>query len=343
MGLRVIRRWGLVGAVAAGLAVLAGAQSSGIRENSYKPRTPFADVSRHPRDSSPLGVVDGSVNQSIGLDYAGQFDNQQSRSAGLDQLQPSPRAGGQRSGLALSGGFGADAGARRFMPSQAFVKQPYSQAYARPAYMAIPRMTVPDSSRLAANGQGAAQNLSPGGLQGAGTSGSGSQNAARSAASSASIKALGKALGRGGLNARRAGGVQGAQAGRSDTARRAAGSRALAGMDAGGAEPVRGAGDVEMPGSAEDAMQSPFERLGDPFRSASVSGLEGFGTKSAFDRPCGAGCSLHSKHGTDPFGGGSRGRQRLGEMPDSRFPDAEIPDAKVPDTKIIFGQELKLP
>lgn len=339
MGLPVNRRWGLVGVVAAGLAVSVGAQSSGIRENSYKPRTPFADVSQHPRDSSPVGVVDGSVNQSIGLDFTGQFDGAQSRTAGLDQLQPSPRAGGQRSGLALSGGFSADAGARKFIPSQASMKQSYSQAYARPAYMAIPRMTMPDSSRLTTNRQGATQNASPGGLPGAGTSGSAAQSAVRGAATSGSMTALG----RGGLKARRAGDVQGALRGRPDAARRAAGYRSFAGMDANAVEQVRGAGSAEMPGSAQDAMQSPFERLGDPFRSGSTAGFEGFGRKSTFDRACGDACSLRSKGGTDPFGGGSRGRQRSGEMPDSRFPDTEIPDAKVPATKIILGQELKIP
>jgi hypothetical protein len=325
--------------VAAGLAVSVGAQSSGIRENSYKPRTPFADVSGHPRDSSPLGTVDDSVNQSIELGAEGRFEGAQSRTAGLDQLQPSPRAGGQRSGLALSGGFSADAGARRFMPSQAFVKQSYSQAYVRPAYMAIPRMTtVPDSLRLAANGQGSAQNASPLGLQGAGTSGGASKNGAGSAATSGSMKAPGL----GGSNARTAGAVQGAQRGRTEAARRAAGVRALAGMDATGLkhglEPERGSGNVEMPGSAQDAMQSPFERLGDPFRSASVSGFEGFGMKSAFDLSCGAACSLRPKGGADPFGGRSRERRRSGEMPDS-----QIPDAKLPETKITFGPGLKLP
>jgi hypothetical protein len=344
MDLRLLRWWGLVGVVAAGLGVSVHGQSSGIRENSYKPRTPFADVSGHPRDSSPLGTIDDSVNQSIELGAEGRFEGAQSRTAGLDQLQPSPRGGGQRSGLALSGGFSADAGARKFMPSQAFVKQSYSQAYVRPAYMAIPRMTaVPDSLRLAANGHGSAQNASPRGLQGAGTSGGASQNGVGSAATSGSMKALG----RGGSNARRAGGVQGVQRGRSDTSTRAAGVRAFAGMDASGLEhglePERGSGNVEMPGSAQDAMQSPFERLGDPFRSASATGFEGFGTKSEFDRACGAACSLRSKGGADPFGGGSRDRRRSGEMPDSRFPDTEIPNAKVPDTKITFGQGLKLP
>jgi hypothetical protein len=221
------------------------------------------------------------------------------------------------------------------MPSQAFVKQSYSQAYVRPAYMATPRMTtVPDSLRLTANGQGA----SPRGLQAAGTSGGLSQNGVRSAATSGSMKALGQ----GGSNARRAGGLQGAQRGRSDAARRAAGVRAFAGIDVTGLkhelEPERGSGNAEMPGSAQDPMQSPFERLGDPFRSASASGFEGFGTKSGFDRACGAACSLRSKGGADPFGGGSRERRRSGEMPDS-----QIPDAKLPDTKITFGPGLKLP
>jgi len=114
-------------------------------------------------------------------------------------------------------------------------------------------------------------------------------------------------------------------------------------MDANTVEQVRGAGSAQMPGFAQDAMQSPFERLGDPFRSGSTAGFEGFGMKSELDRACGDACSLRSKSGTDPFGGGSRGRQRAGEMPDSRFPDTEIPDAKVPDTKITLGQQLKIP
>jgi len=199
--------------------------------------------------------------------------------------------------------------------------------------MAIPRMTtVPDSLRLAANGQGSAQNASPLGLQGAGTPGGASKNGAGSAATSGSMKALGL----GGSNAR------GAQRGRTEAARRAAGVRALAEMDATGLkhqlEQKRGSGNVEMPGSAQDAMQSSFERLGDPFRSASVSGFEGFGMKSAFDLSCGAACSLRSKGGADPFGGRSRERRRSGEMPDS-----QIPDAKLPETKITFGPGLKLP
>jgi hypothetical protein len=342
MSLRLLRCC-VVGLAAAGLAVSVDAQSSGIRENSYKPRTPFADVSGHPRDSSPLGTVDGGVNQSIGLDGAGQFEGAQSRTAGLDQLQPSPRGGGQRSGLALSGGFSADAGARRFIPPQAYAKPSYTQAYTRPSYMASPRMTMQTAdggSRLGASGQGGLQSASQGSAGGASQAASPSQATLPSQATSQGASRRAAIQGR--SNALTTGSVPGRTQGRLDAGRRAAGYGTFARMSAGGAEQVRDSANMEMPASGQDAAQSPFERLGDPFRSASATGFEAFGTKSAFARPCGDACSFRSTSGTDPFGGGSRNRGRAGEMPDSRFPDTEIPDAKVPAMKITLGQELKI-
>lgn len=293
--------------VTATLGLTAHGQNSGIRANSYKPSMPFADLSRHSRDSSPLGMVDGSVNQSIGLQAEGQFTADQPRSAGLDQLQPSPRGGGQRSALATTGGFSTGVGARRYLPSQALTR-PASQAYSRPSYLASPRLTsdgVTDLSRLAASKQSGATSTP--------------MNSGHSS------------------RTRRPGNSRAEQFDGAAPAARAAGYRKAMSPLQGNAQANASAA-VNMPvASATEAEPSPFEKLGDPFRAASTSGFEAFGTRSAFDRPCEDACTFRSGSG-DPFsasGRGSRERNPLGEAPQTRVPGS--------DTKVQSGEGLKLP
>lgn len=299
--------WCLAAAVVtAGLGLTAQGQNSGIRANSYKPSTPFADLGRHSRDSSPLGMVDDSVDQSIGLQAEGQFTADQPRSAGLDQLQPSPRGGGQRSALASTGGFSTGTGARRYIPSQAFTK-PTSQAYSRPSYLASPRLYsdgVIDPSRLAASKQ---------------------SGATGTPMSSVRSRAL------------QAGSSRGGQFGGAGAADRTAGYRkAISPMQVNAQANASAA--VNMPAaSATESEPSPFEKLGDPFRGASTTGFESFGSRSVFDRPCGDACTFRSGGG-DPFTGsgrGSRERNPLGDAPPTRVPDS--------DTKVQSGEPLKLP
>lgn len=303
MRLRLLRWCVATAIVVAVPGVMAHGQNSGMRGNSYNVTTPFADLGRHARDSSPLGTMDGSVNQSIGLEAEGRFSAEQPSSAGLDQLQPSPRGGGQRSALASTGGFSADAGARKLIASQAYTKSS-SEAYNRPSYLAGPRLTsdgITDPSRLTA---------------------------------SKPIGLTGTPMGSTGSRALQAGRDHGAQYGGENAPRRVAAHR-----NSPSSIGAHGAGSVDV--TAPPAMlyeQSPFEKLGDPFRSASATGFESFGTRSAFDRPCGDACAFRSSGGSDPFGGGGRGsreRNRLGETPETRVPDA--------DTKVQSGQGLKLP
>ena len=300
--------WRFAAVITVALGVTAQGQTSGIRANSYKPSTPFADLGRHSRDSSPLGIVDGSVNQSIGLQAEGQFTADQPRSAGLDQLQPSPHGGGQRSALASTGGFSTGAGAPKYIPSQAFTR-PMSEAYSRPSYLASPRSTsdgVTDLSRLAASRQ------------------SGQTGTPVSSGRSSALQA---------------GSTRGGKFGGTGSAGRAGGyAKAISTMQGNARANGAAAVTVNMPAtSAAEAEPSPFEKLGDPFRTASTTGFESFETRSAFDRPCGDACTFRSGGG-GPFsvsGRGSRERNPLGEAPPTRVPDR--------DTKVQTGEGLKLP
>lgn len=287
--LRLLRWCGLVAVVATWLGVSASGQNSGIRANSYKPTTPFADLSRgHSRDSSPLGTVDGTVNQSIDLGAEGQFNAVQSPTAGLDQLQASPRDGGSRRELGSSVKFSNDRGGRKSIPSQAYTRP----AYFQPLPMTIPRASMPTATALvksAGSGLGASQGKS-------------------------SSQLLPEA-------ARRAGNH------RSFTSK----------MGGTGSAMTLGAASSDLPTTPnQQAAQSPFERLGDPFLGASATAFERLGTKSAFDRPCGDACTFRSGAGNGLSSGDSlSSRQRVGERLETKIPES--------DTKVQSGQELKPP
>lgn len=303
--------------ISIGIAVSVQGQSSGIRENSYKPITPFADVGRHTRDTSPLGAIDGGVNQSIDLGAAVQFDGAQSRTAGLDQLQPSPRAGALRSALAGSRAFGGDAGALRLLSSQPATRAGYFQPYLRPSYLlnARKRDTVGDPLRGTGNGRGPSQ----------GTATLLARSQAGRIRSGASLTGSVAA-------------VEHSRRNPKNTPRKMSGFGVSAQMGTSGTEQTKRGEDADSPSGTQNAMQSPFERIGDPFRSASATGFDGFGARSTFDRACGDACGFRSRGGIDAFGDESRQRRRAGEMPEDRVPDARVPDKTTP-----LGQDSKIP
>jgi len=292
--LRLLQWCVLVAVVATGLGVSAQGQNSGIRGNSYKPATPFADLSRRSRDSSPLGTVDGGVNQSIGLEAEGQFNAVQSSSAGLDQLQASPGGGGHRSALGSSVKFGVEPGTRNSIPSQ---------AYTRPTYLQPSSGASPMATRLAP-------------MQAA-TALSRSGSARRGLGASTGISSVQHVP---------------------ETIRRAGNYHSFASTMRGTGSAARvGAASSDLPAiSDQQAAQSPFERLGDPFLGASATGFESLGTKSAFARPCGDACTFRSSAGNGLSNGASlRTREHLGEKLETKVPES--------DTKVQSGQELKLP
>lgn len=197
-----------------------------------------------------------------------------------------------------------------YIPTQSYTR-PTSQAYSRPSYLASPRLTsdgVTDLSRLGATKK--------------------------------KIGATGTPVSSGRSRSPQAGSSRSGQFRRTGAGSRTAEyGKAISALQ--GNPQANGAAGGNLKRSTASAIEaepSPFEKLGDPFRSTSTTGFESLGPRSGFDRPCGDTCTFRSGEGGAPFSGsgrGSRERNPLGEAPQTRVPGS--------DTKVQSGQELKLP
>jgi len=87
-------------------------------------------------------------------------------------------------------------------------------------------------------------------------------------------------------------------------------------------------GNKDLPVTLESAQNS-LELLKDPFLAPSTASWEGFKQRSDFEQACGDACSLGKTASGEPSTGGSRGRRRAGDLPES----------EMPATKGVYGQE----